>query len=321
MRRPDFKDLHPLVRGLVTQPTLARYGRRFRLFVDFVQVRGGGSIWRRSRAKDIDKWLVMYVLFLYDSNGTISEALCAQAAVEFYFDTRMAKTRRIMEGWRKRQPINRRKFMPFEIMVFVVCGFFTRGMVEHAVAVLLMFAGYLRISEMERLLVEDVEVGSKSEPIVLTLKVTKTMRNAAVYIRDEIFVGPLRFWLDLLIDSLRLRFGRNVKHQKLFSFSSTRFRKDFKWLLQDLGLGHVGWTPHSLRHGAASYAMRCGKTVQVIMEEGRWRAQSSARHYIQHVAALFSAWHIPRSIRDQAHFLADDIEVAFIEAYEVGLNL
>ena len=47
----------------------------------------------------------------------------------------------------------------------------------------------------------------------------------------------------------------------------------------------VGWTPHSARAGFASEAIARGTPFNEVREQGRWRADSSLRTYIDIVSA------------------------------------
>jgi len=67
----------------------------------------------------------------------------------------------------------------------------------------------------------------------------------------------------------------------LFDFTADQYRKHFHAACTSLGLSQYNFTPHCLRHGAATYAHLRGVPMEDILYRGRWRNPLSARIYIQ----------------------------------------
>lgn len=71
------------------------------------------------------------------------------------------------------------------------------------------------------------------------------------------------------------------------------------------------YTPHSLRHGGATYAHQVlQQTIETIMHRGRWQSNNNARMYIQSGAASLVQQRIPDDAHNRASILLvnwDDI--------------
>jgi hypothetical protein len=77
---------------------------------------------------------------------------------------------------------------------------------------------------------------------------------------------------------------------------------------ETLGVGHIPYVPHSLRHGGATFDYLRGRTVEQIMFRGRWVAMESARRYIQTSRALLIMLHIPAQLGQTAAMLAPHVD-------------
>jgi len=169
-----------------------------------------------------------------------------------------------------------------------------------AVAVLVAFDSYLRVSEVEGIRdmdVEDVGVlapareGGGVSPgmsgTLLILPRAKTGEYQSVQVR--------RTQVAALVESWR----RYVRSQsggrpdaRLFPDRAT-FRQLFAQAQWNLGWSKekgAWYVPHSLRHGGAScdFSVWGGKRLEDIMFRGRWASTKSARHYIQMGPALLA---------------------------------
>ncbi|KAK6035887.1 site-specific recombinase, phage integrase family [Cooperia oncophora] len=63
--------------------------------------------------------------------------------------------------------------------------------------------------------------------------------------------------------------------------STDALRKHMNDIFRSAGLHHKGLTPHSLRGGAATAALRRGVSQDDIKRVGRWKSTSSMLHYIE----------------------------------------
>lgn len=143
-----------------------------------------------------------------------------------------------------------------------------------AVALLVGFDCYLRVSELCRLTTADVrrpvDGGASSSRPVLVLRHTKTGRG-----RPQLVVVNRPLVAALLDDCVQhCRPGG-----RLFPFTPALFRRRLARACADLGL--CPFTPHSLRHGGATSDFIAGVSVQRIMLRGRWLSFESCRRYLQ----------------------------------------
>ena len=156
-----------------------------------------------------------------------------------------------------------------------------------AVALLVSFDCLLRISEVSGLKARDVvdnrgHVDPAGRGVAVYLEATKTGRRQAV--------------LDLLVESLEvaalLVAWRDAHRAQGWSEEAPlfpapdRLRQALAQALQGVGLAagndrglHFSW--RSCRHGGASRAFLLNRPMSDILLRGRWKAESSGRHYVQ----------------------------------------
>jgi hypothetical protein len=96
--------------------------------------------------------------------------------------------------------------------------------------------------------------------------------------------------------------------QRIFAFSPGGFRLLLRQVADALGVGHIPYVPHSLRHGGATFDYLRGHTVEQIMFRGRWVAMESARRYIQTSRAFLIMLHIPPQLGHTAAAVAPHVD-------------
>jgi integrase len=161
----------------------------------------------------------------------------------------------------------------------------------------LMFAGFLRISEMFALRREDMALpgdprlfaGARGQAAGLRVRWAKTGAEQFVSVEDETALAALR-WLaahtapgGLLVAGMQQSDLRAVLAEAL----------------RRLGLAGQGYVPHSLRHGAATDAFACGVDIRTIAARGRWESEASLRRYVQAGRAMALAAELPQAARDE----------------------
>jgi hypothetical protein len=99
-----------------------------------------------------------------------------------------------------------------------------------------------------------------------------------------------------------------LTHQRIFPFTPDSFRLLLRQVSESLGVGHIPYVPHSLRHGGATYDYLSGHTVEQIMFRGRWVATESARRYIQTSRALLIMLQIPVQLGHTAALVAPQVD-------------
>jgi integrase len=158
---------------------------------------------------------------------------------------------------------------------------------DAGLAVLVHFDGFLRTGEVLDLRAQDfaeptdARMGVAGSYAALRIRSAKTGPNQFAELQDP---G--------VIEMVAQRAARLPPASRLFPLSPSRYRLIFKEALRALGLT-ANYVPHSLRHGAATRAMRQGVSLEEIMRRGRWASSKSVRTYIQQGQALLLAYHVP----------------------------
>ena len=216
--------------------------------------------------------------------------------------------RQALRGWEKLVPSQSYPPMPWGVALVVAARLWARLGPSFGVATILAFHCYLRVGELCNLRFRDVALPGDlrlagSDDVVLRLPKTKTGPNKWATVRSP-FVEAL------LLSFLKSR-GPGHPEDFVFGFSSPRFRKEFKLACRDLGLGDVGFVPHSLRHGGATHDFNMGVPIEDILHLGRWASTKSARHYIQSGRASLLAIDIPSEVVAFASLILEDTEAFF----------
>jgi integrase len=154
------------------------------------------------------------------------------------------------------------------------------GHVNGAAATLLAFDCYLRVSELCNLRICDVGLpgshhfGSAFSGMVIGLKHTKTGPMPSVAVKSPV-VSQI---IQLVIE----KSGKPLDSvDRVFSLTVTEYRRLFTSACISCGLGSYGFTPHCMRHGAATadYVSNPLNLAAIILR-GRWAESKSIRTYI-----------------------------------------
>ena len=243
--------------------------------------------------EEFDVSVSYYLSFLWEAGHGRSRAATLLSGIVLYLPRlrgKLAVCTRLLKNWSKAEPSVPYPPMTRDVAAAVAIHLAADGKPDSGVAVLLGFAGFLRISEIVGLCCSDVadakDTRTNMSSMVLRLASTKTGTEQSVVIRDEQVQRLVRY-------HLRSRPARGP----LFSFSAAQFRSAFKQTCVKLGLSS-SFTPHSLRHGAATHAFLSGMPVESIMSMGRWKQSTSAAHYIQSGRALLLKMVIPDNVSE-----------------------
>jgi integrase len=182
-----------------------------------------------------------------------------------------------------------------------------RGQPLHAIGVLLSFDCYLRIGELHGLRRSDIAL--RGDPRVndldnaplasLRLRHTKTGPNQYVPVENPAVAALLAQVVTI-----------TAPGQLLFPAAPAAFRRAFKAACRDLGLSPL-YVPHSLRHGGATRDHMRGRSIEDIMERGRWASSKSARRYVQSGRALLCATDVPPRVKQLGAMISGDLARAF----------
>ena len=115
--------------------------------------------------------------------------------------------------------------------------------------------------------------------VAVYLETTKTGRRQAVIVESSEVAAILVAWRDA-------HRAQGLSEEALLFPAPDQLRKALAQALQGVGLAegndrglHFSW--HSCRHGGASRAFLLNKPMSDILLRGRWKAESSGRHYVQ----------------------------------------
>ena len=158
--------------------------------------------------------------------------------------------------------------MPSELVVLLIDFFRKSRSLEAEWVTRACFEGYLRLSEALGAKVEDFELSARDG--ILALPKSKTGINQSIIIHE----GD---WLSLTKQLIQKR----PKGSTLVNFRPDKFRQALHSALSQLGAGSVRFTPHSLRHGGATWDYLQGSPIADIIVRGRWTQAKTASRYIQ----------------------------------------
>ena len=242
-----------------------------------------------------------YVQHLFDTGAPKAHATAMVCGIAFFtplFGASLKVARKQLVGWNKFEPSKQRPPMPAVVVYVIAYIWATRGHFDRAVAILLAFDAYLRVSEVVGIRLQHVSLPKDEGAEVqgaFALERTKTGENQSVRLRKGATTTLLR-----QLVAQRLHEGGD----KLFTFSTAQFRTWIKDECEFLGMGEAGFTPHSLRHGGATSDYLRGLSVNDIQFRGRWRAFESLCRYLQQCESLFLQQRMPQFVRDLARCLS-----------------
>ena len=310
----------PLLDGTVVPETRQRYAQAVWQFLHFV-LNYGDEI--DSKA-DLEYWLSYYAHSAYTrgwpSQGEVTKAVFGME--HFLPEVKpLNLARRCVRGWARLCPPQPAAPMPRDLVLAVAAVLSLLGEPGAALAVLVSFDCWLRISEVSGLTVDAV-VDHRGQPDPLSrgvsvyLPVTKTGRHQAVRVEDAAVAELLAAWAEAVRRSGGRRlFGtpdalRRALARALSAFDPAQF----------VARG-LSFTWHSLRHGGASRAHLAGCEMSWILIRGRWAVESSGRHYIQSGRQLLLSLGLPAAVSQlAARVAASGLLVLFDPAVRLRLG-
>jgi hypothetical protein len=212
--------------------------------------------------------------------------------------TQLPRARLARKGIEKLVPSVQRVPIPWPACVAIASVMAQSGYIYRAVAVLLMFHCLLRIGEAASITVGDVvsprrlqgDLGDSAPLMYAIVRIAeaKTGVEQSVTITDAHIYHLV----------CRISADRHAS-EKLFDCSDSTLGKTFATAVRSLGLGHIeNLTPHSCRHGGATYAHDRGMRIEDILVRGRWAVNKSAVHYMQTLRGAQIAIALPQVVHD-----------------------
>lgn len=293
----------------VTTSTNKKYLKAAKQFLHYLTVTHQQH--KMELESDVDELMCEYINLQY-SKGE-SKSACANTVFGMIhllpsLKLQLNGAMRSLKGWGKLEPTIHKPPITWEVTCTVATTMIKAGHIDAAIATLVGFQGYLRISEIFSLRCNDVSVpndsrlGVEQQHTALRLRACKTGSNQSAIIYDK----QVAVLLHMIIGT------RTSTDQLVFSISEQWYRTILKYTLTSLGLSHIGYTPHSLRHGAATRDYLSGVQLIDILQRGRWANTKSITTYVQSSRALLLSLHIPASVHEAGKLLSTQLISAFL---------
>jgi integrase len=308
MARPAFnrsKDGWFLLQSGLNDKTIDAYRRHVRLFLEWCALTNiqFSSITTTDMLDDIITDYLHHRYELLDGAGRQGGENLVNGLIMLMprLKGRLLTARRALAMWKKIVPPESYPPLTRDLAVVVAVQMSRHGYYRYAVGVLLSFDCLLRVSEMSSLKREnvvdsgDLRFGSVYRRVTITIPQTKGGPNQSVTISDPAVVQLIR-------DLVR----RTKPGKPLFPGGVHSYRRVFNRTRDELGLSSKYGT-HSLRHGGATLLFLKDVALSEIMLRGRWKAESSARTYIQQAPAILAAMQAPAAVTRSATVLARDV--------------
>ena len=275
-----------LLESSVGPATLKAYKSALSSFLAWLQEEEVDSV---KEVGEIDICLMRYFEHLADSRegGRRQLAVNTRAAVLLFLPNArwsLNFSLRALKGWSRRSPSKQRPPMPCELTVLLIDFFKKSKAFDFEWVTRACFEGYLRLSEALGAKFEDFDVSAGEG--VMALPKSKTGLNQSIIIHK----GE---WLTLTKKLLRSR----VRGSTLVRIRPDVFRKAFKDALSAIGAKASAFTPHSLRHGGATWDYLQGFPIADIVVRGRWTQAKTASRYIQQGRAALVSLSLPKHLR------------------------
>lgn len=300
--------LHPSIRYGLSAATYAGYRRAVELFMLDRNLSYSQLVFLSTA--QIDRRFAKYLEQLYDDDGSMQSGENARNGLHVWIPrtkNRLRRSHTILHYWAKAREQYSYPPIPRNVVTLVAISLAKRDEHHAAVAVLLSFDCYLRINECLQLTKADVTIprdarlgGDPHEKTTIHLRRTKTLDNLSCVVHDPVVARLLHRIVNSLPSS----------SSRLFPLTQSAYREHcFKGTLRGLGLAHLHFVPHSLRHGGAThdYVIE-GRPLEYIIRRGRWASAKSADRYVQQLAAVDLTFKVPAKLDHQGAVFHEHLE-------------
>lgn len=251
------------------------------------------------RSSSVDRLLAAYLDHSYESGGSFDYASQTFFGLLHHcphLRNRLGESRLRLRGWANIRVTRSHPPLTWELTVLFAVTMASWSHHAEAVGMLLSFDCYLRVGELTRLTAADVMVpndarhGAALQRTSIRLGVTKTGRNQAVTLQNENVATVLQRYM--------ISLGDVPSTSRIFPFSPARLRTLLRTVAVSHGLGAIPYVPHSLRHGGATTDYLRGRSIEQIMQHGRWKSMESAQRYIQQGHAVMGTIAVPTALNN-----------------------
>jgi integrase len=307
-RRYRLPALHSSVRLGLNNSTYTDYRRGVERFLEARALPYSKLVFLRTA--QIDRRFASYLRELYDNEGSMQSGENARNGLHLWLPrtkNRLRDSHTILHYWARQRKQQSYPPIPRNVATLVAVSLAQRGELHAAIAVLLSFDCYLRVNECLSLTKADVTIptdrrlgGDVHEKTTIHLRKTKTLDNLSCVVHDPVVARLLH----------RIVASLPTPASRLFPLTLTAYREHhFKGTLRGLGLGHLHFVPHSLRHGGATHDyVIAGMTPEYIVRRGRWASPKSADRYIQQLRAVDMTFLVPAAMDQQGARFQEHLE-------------
>lgn len=258
----------------------------------------------------LDSMLAHFIQHSYDNEQPFTYASHALHAVIFFRQelkhSGLYRARACIRGWEKKKQVVSHPPLTWELAIVIAVTLSNSGYHAPAVGMLLAFDCYLRVGELTRLRRKDVvmpndpRMGRAHSRMALRLRYTKTGQNQSVDIQRPEIARLVAAWVRHLPPTVG-------PSDRVFDFSPQWLGRLMRNACIQLGIGHIPYVPHSLRHGGATTDYLVKGSVEYVHHRGRWKSLESLRTYVQTAQALLTAQNVPSRLNDLGQLLAEHI--------------
>lgn len=138
----------------------------------------------------------------------------------------------------------------------------------------LSYYGFLRISELQNLMVNDIVCDTENKRLKLYIRFSKTDQYGVgqetfIYDNDK-YYSPYKLF-DMLKSQFRL-------FQYIVEVSGDALRHHLKVIVKKMGLDPNDYSWHSFRRGGAHQAALLGVSDSEIKKHSRWKSEAYMRY-------------------------------------------
>jgi site-specific recombinase XerD len=289
----------------VSATTAKQYEKDLQMFLQWVDMQYGQTTKWCTDFQKLDDLLVEYIQYRHSKDsrrGARQSCVNARAAVLLWLPngrTMLNASTRILSGWDKTSPMEQRIPCPYEVLLLLVNALAKtrqRQQIQIAVIIWLCFDTYLRINECINIRLFDITLPTFESPASISLPKSKTGKNQSVLIRSPFLWKFVEYYLATTTES---------NQDRIFDVTPSCITMTINMFLRDWNIDlHI--TPHTFRHGGATYDFIKGIPMLDIIARGRWQSAKSATHYIQGGRALLSRCRIPSKMMHEGFQLAQN---------------
>lgn len=247
-----------------------------------------------SSTSDTDNLLAEYFNHLYNTNpsrGNLQKSVNCRAGILLHYpqlESRLPLAKASIKGWGHTVPRSQRPPIPACLVFVMIRLFIKRNLLELALVTWLGFDGYFRISEIFKIRTEDAVM--QGNLLAIFLGRSKTGLNQSVVINHPQLIILFQHFSGI----------RGGQAGFLFTTTVQQYRVAWHSILQELDADQHGFTPHSLRHGGATDDfISARRSLEQIMQRGRWQQEKTTRNYLQAARALVLHISIKESYRNK----------------------